>query len=272
MGLNVKKLVSGSMICLSVGLVACQKQESPKVVAEADKTSPVSASEQPKQEQILPAIWAKPYRMDIPQQEICHPETQDEVAACTIYDLQSIKSNVDWIAQYYADAIKSDYAQAFEIAQSQGPVVDNKYYEGTSVAFINQRYNLVTFTRFTNAYSGGAHNIFHSQYDVFDLKSKKKLTLDDVLKPNAKAKVLALLKEQNADKLKEYGTDLNELTVSSNFYFGEYGLVFVYGLYEIAPFASGMPELYLSHDTFKDVLKSEYVPELPDMSLSQEFS
>lgn len=271
------RYVFSGLLIFSVAILGCQKKEEPAPVQQATEqaqhTTEVNANKVA--DEVIPAVWAKPYHMQVSNKEICHPESADEVAACTRYDLQSIKTNIDWINDYYDKDIQKNYSKAFgpkSTVQLEGEAGDNKYYEGVMVSFVGQRYNLVTFARFYNAYSGGAHNIFHTQYDTFDLASKRILTLNDILKPNAKAKVLALLKAQNATNLQEYGTDLDELTLSENFYFAENGLVFVYSLYEIAPFVMGMPELSVYYEDLKELIKSQYLPDQPDTTLSREFS
>lgn len=266
-----------SMIILSALMIGCQKKEEtaqPQQPTEPAQTK-VEAKQDNVKDEVIPAVWAKPYRMQVSNKEVCHPESADEAAACTRYDLQSIKTNIDWINDYYDKDIQKNYSKAFDTKSNvklEGEAADNKYYEGVMVSFVAQRYQLVTFAQFYNAYSGGAHNIYHTQYHTFDLASKRIITLNDILKPNAKAKILALLKAQNASNLQEYGTDLDELKLSENFYFGDYGLVFVYSLYEIAPFVVGMPELSVSYEELKDLVKEQYLPVQPDTSLSREFS
>lgn len=273
-----KKLLCLSLFTLSLGLVACDTKKAPTETA--NPVPAQSAEEKPikedKQQEIIAAVWVKPYKMDVVNNELCYPETEDEEASCTIYDVQSIKTNLDWLEKYYDDHLHSLYNEsAFGKKNDfrlEGEAADRKFYEGSFIRFESQRYNLLTLSQFHNSYSGGAHNIYNTQYDVFDLKTKKKLSLNDVLTPSAKAKVLALIKAQNQESLEEYHTDLATLELTNNFYFGPEGLVFVYAPYEIAAFVYGTVELYVSYDSLSGLLKSEYFPDLPDYSLSADFS
>ncbi|MCH4246327.1 MAG: RsiV family protein [Acinetobacter populi] len=259
------------------GLTACAPKKSPVNDSGQDTNTKSEVIPQPEQlpakqqSDDIPAVWAKSYRVS--QQELCEAATEDREAACTTYDIQSIKTNVDWINQYYHAQLQDSalgIATEKNVDKSQGEF--RQYYDGSMVSFVGQRYQLVTFSRFHNVYLGGAHNVFSVQYDVFDLKVRKKLALNDVLHKNSQSKILALLKQNNAHELKEYGTDLDSLKLSENFYFAENGLVFVYALYEIAPFVYGMPELHVPYEDLKELLKTEYMPSLPDMTLSENFS
>ena len=272
-----KNILLVAILSTSFGLVACDsKKNVPETQTSQSNTTTVDQKTDDVKEIVIPAVSSKSYKMELVNKEICYPNTDDEIGGCTLYDLQSVKTNIDWINQYYNDHLRDLYSEnAFgkkSTFKLEGEDADRKLYEGSLVSFENQQYNLVTFSQFHNSYSGGAHNMFNTQYDVFDLNIKKKLTLDDILKPNAKAKVLALLKEQNQEDLKEYNTDLNELYLTENFYFGSNGLVFVYAPYQIAAFVYGMPELTVSYRNLEGLIKSEYIPDSPDFSLSEEFS
>lgn len=274
-----KNILMGCMVAISVSLIACERaKETPETTPQEvqSKINKTDKNQVEPKTQELPAVWAKSYSMDVVNAEICQNETEEEIAACTLYDVQSIKTNVDWINQYYDNELKKLYADTAFGKKSnvklEGEGEDRKYYEGSIISFEGQNYNLVTFSLFNNSYSGGAHNNFNTEYTVFDLTNKKKLTLNDVLKPVAKAKVLELLKSNNQSDLTEYQTDLAALELSENFYFGQSGLVFVYAPYEIAPWVFGMPELSVPYSELKDLIKPEYMPNQPDYRISQEFS
>lgn len=274
------RVLVSSILAISLGLVACERsKEAPAATPPQDTSSKINQDKEKdskNSQQELSAVWAKSYVMDTVNSEICHPESEEEIAACTIYDVQSIKTNVDWINQYYDQQLKKLYAESAFGKKStlklEGADADRKYYEGSNVSFEGQRYNLVTFSMLHNSYSGGAHNNYNTEYDVFDLNLKKKLRLNDVLKPVAKAKILALMKEYNQEDLTEYQTDLATLELSENFYFNSNGIVFVYAPYEIAAWVFGMPELSVPYDELKELLKPEYLPNRPDHRLSHEFS
>lgn len=275
-----KHLLISTLLISTLGLVACDRVKTETKNADANvqsNTETASVEKKPKNNEVdIPAVWSKSYKMELVNEEICQPETDDNIANCIIYDVQSVKTNLDWVNQYYDKTLKESYADTAFGPKSdvrlEGEESDRKYYEGSLVNYEGQKYNLVTFSLFNNSYTGGAHNNFNLVYDVFDIKTQKKLTLADVLKPVAKDKVLALLKKHNSTELEEYKTDLNTLTLTENFYFGDYGLVFVYSPYEIAPWVFGSPELTVPYDELRDLLKSEYYPDRPDYRISQEFS
>ena len=271
-----KHILLGSVVLGGLLLTACDRSATTAEDKNPANQTAESASNIPKNtETELPAVWAKPYKMNLVNPKICQPATLEDNAGCTIYDIQSIKTNIPWINQYYDVNLKKMYKDAFGIKQNVEipPSEDNyQYYVGAMVSLKSQRYNLVTFSQFDNSYSGGAHNQYNVNYDMLDLKTQKRISLNDILLPNSKGKLIALAKQYNANELQEYGTDLAELQVSENFYLAENGLMLVYSPYEIAPWVFGMPELFIPYDELKGLIKDEYIPEQPDDSLSREFS
>ena len=271
-----KQILISSLLLSGLVLVGCDRTAPEAASKTTTDKSSISETTTPSNTVAeLPAVWAKPYKMDVVNKKICSLASQEDNAGCTIYDIQSIKTNLDWINQYYDNELKKQYQEAFA-AKNEVTLPDSEdnyeYYVGSMVRFKGQLYNLVTFSQFDNSYSGGAHNHYNVTYATFDLKTKKKLGLNDIIQANAKDRILALIKKYNASELKEYGTDLTELQVSDNFYLAENGLMLVYSPYEIAPWVFGMPELFVPYDELKDLIKSEYLPEQPDTTLSREFS
>ncbi len=112
-------------------------------------------------------------------------------------------------------------------------------------------------------YMGGAHGMGVVLYQVLDAKTQKMLTLDDILLKNKKEKLTKLVKAEFNKFLKERDTDPKadyvEFAMTDNFTFTKDGLKFLYQPYEITPYAMGMPELTISYDKLKGVIKSEYI-------------
>lgn len=96
-------------------------------------------------------------------------------------------------------------------------------------------------------FTGGAHGIPSSDYAVFDRHTGRRLDLDDLVTPDARAPLTAQIKAalRNQQRLppevplSEAGFWENNIQPGQNFYLDTRGLWFCYEVYEIAPYAAG---------------------------------
>ncbi len=115
-------------------------------------------------------------------------------------------------------------------------------------------------------YFGGAHGIGFAFYQVLDSDIKKAVSLDDILLKAKKAE-LSKLVEAEFEKwlVDEQGTtpeehkEYWEFSLTDNVTFSDKGLSFLYQPYEIAPYASGMPEMTVSYDKLDGIIKAKYL-------------
>lgn len=250
-GLVISSLLSAMLI-----VTGCQE----KPASKAEQTNSATSAQ-------IPLIQAKIERVQTPKKQFCDED------GCTQYDLQTVKSNVPWIDEYFLNRIKKDVPSAFEKDQtntsSQDEVkVSSKGLNQSTiyVRFISQQNNLATFVIQTYNYqAGAAHGMYHNEYVTFDLTTHKRLALTDILKPNVEAKVADQLYDANSNWLIQKDITRDKLQLSDNYYYGVNGIVFVYPLYELASYAEGMPELRLPYQTAKDLIKPEYLPSLPQV-------
>lgn len=114
----------------------------------------------------------------------------------------------------------------------------------------------------TYSYTGGAHPNYFASLMNFDVKTGKKLSLEDFIKDKA---TLTKIAESAFRKEKEMGTteNLNEagyfwdetFGLPENIGLGEEGLKLYYNPYEIAPYALGVTEFVIPYEQLTDVLK-----------------
>ena len=112
------------------------------------------------------------------------------------------------------------------------------------------------------SFEGGAHGSYGTSLASYDLTAKKQLKLDDVFKPNAQ-KVLsaalekALRKKYNLNPKEPLNQLLfdNSIAPNENFAVTRKGILFNYTPYEIAAYAVGEIQLYVSFDELKGILK-----------------
>lgn len=228
-----------------------------------NEVAPETAKTQQHNENTISAINAKVVPVQLSKAEACDSE------GCVQYDIQTVQTNLKWIDDYFIDRIK----KADPIAFSKEPNQKINIVEGaepnlsqssTYVRFVGQQYNWATFAIQTYNYSAGAaHGMYHQEFVNFDLKTKKRLALSDILIKDTEQKVLDLLYESNSMWLDEHNIERDKLKLSDNFYYGVNGMVFVYPLYELASYAEGMTELILPYNSLNQWVKPEYLPNLP---------
>ena len=239
-------------------LTACHPRNEP--VEGSEKT----ASPAPAKAESIPLIHSKTVAMKLEKPEACDTE------GCTRYSIQTVQTNVTWIDQYFADRLKKADPTAFSTSPNEKVDLSPDTHAGLSqsaaaVRYISQRENMAAFALESYTYSAGAaHGMSHVEYVNFDLKAKKRLSLQDILMSGAEKKVLDALYDSNQNWLANHDISREKLQLSDNFYYGASGIVFVYPLYELASYAEGMSELKLPYSAVKGLFKPQYLPNLPN--------
>lgn len=108
------------------------------------------------------------------------------------------------------------------------------------------------------AYMGGAHGLYSTRFIPVDIRTGQEIKLDDVLLPSGKAKLNKLLARQIRwqaklkpnEPLTEAGLFENKIEANDNFFVTATGIGFNYTPYEIAPYAAGELQYFIS---FKDL-------------------
>ncbi|MFW1955278.1 RsiV family protein [Acinetobacter guillouiae] len=263
MKVNFKSgLIFLSLLSSMLMVSACQEKPAPQAEQAATAT----------QHAQIPLIQARVERVNVVKKQFCDED------GCTQYDLQTVKSNVPWLDEYFLNRIKKDVPGAFEKDQNHAQAESEAQsspkglnQNSIYVRFISQQNNLATFVIQTYTYAAGAaHGMYHNEYVTFDLTTQKRLALTDILKPNVEAKVAEQLYDANANWLIQKDITRDKLQLSDNYYYGVNGLVFVYPLYELTSYAEGMPELKLPYQVAKDLIKAEYLPSLPQVEATVE--
>lgn len=115
-------------------------------------------------------------------------------------------------------------------------------------------------------YTGGAHGSAIQRYLNLDRRSQKVLRLDDILLPNQKDTLKALVYQRFVAWVKsnEMGSDMAEyekmwpFQLSEEWTLNDKGLVLVYGQYEIGPYVVGMPEFEVAYSELAGIVKPDY--------------
>ena len=105
--------------------------------------------------------------------------------------------------------------------------------------------------------------MYFKEYVNFDLAQEKRISIEDILKPNQEKKLLAMLYKTHRDLLKKHQIKAENLRLSDNFYYQKQAIVFVYPIEELNLKQKGMAELELPYRDAKALIKAEYFPTLP---------
>lgn len=171
--------------------------------------------------------------------------------------------------------LDDDYGEILEMAREHYDSLegdDRTYFmnytvsEGVAVSRIDDR--VVSFCESYYEYTGGAHGYYGFDGAAFDVKSGKKLQLEDILS-DAEGfydKAVSYIIEELE---KNYGEGLfpeyKEIVETDTFggtpvcwYLDDTGIVIEYGLYTVAPYVTGAPDVTLPYDEFAAYIKEEY--------------
>lgn len=113
-------------------------------------------------------------------------------------------------------------------------------------------------------YTGGAHGLPVSRFEVIDLNSGSQFRLDDLFRPEYKNDLRDII---NAELRKMHGIDRNaslkeagffdhNVEPTENFYINKDGIGFYYNRYEIAPFAMGSTDVFIPFSKLQVILSS----------------
>ena len=133
---------------------------------------------------------------------------------------------------------------------------------------LNAEKPLATVVLNSSSYLGGAHGASSQQYYNFDLQSKKRIQLDDILLPQQKTALQSkayeafkvwVMNAKLANSIEEY-EQIWKFKLSDNYYLAKDGLVLQYAEYEIGPYVVGLPRLTIPYDQLKGILRTQYFP------------
>lgn len=171
--------------------------------------------------------------------------------------------------------LADNYDDSLEMAGEQYAMTEEKEYftgysEGEDVAVYRLDDLVASLCGMYYGYEGGAHGYYGYNGATFDVKSGKKLELEDILSDaegfydEAVSYIIKELEENyKEDLFPEYKETVETNTFSESstvcWYLNNTGIVIVYGLYEVTPYAAGVPEVILPYNEFAAYIKEEYM-------------
>lgn len=170
------------------------------------------------------------------------------------------------IAKEYVDGYKSEVDSSL-VGLDSGP--DDEHY------FLNRSYttigniiynenNFIVYSYYNYDYTGGAHGNYGTSFMCYDVLQKKELKLTDILRVDSTTLSSLLEKKYRKDYDLSASTPIserlfvNKIPVSENFYFTTTGIGFTYIPYEIASYADGQINLWISFSDLKLLLNPDF--------------
>jgi hypothetical protein len=134
--------------------------------------------------------------------------------------------------------------------------------QSTSMEVVSNTDGLLSLGFTYYGYSGGAHGSHGTKLITYDVKNKKRMTLNDVFKPNYQKTLNAAVMRVAR---RYFGVKPNESLESSalvstveandNYAISRKGILFNYEPYEIASYAQGEIQLFVPFEEVKGILK-----------------
>ncbi|QIG90841.1 DUF3298 and DUF4163 domain-containing protein [Chryseobacterium sp. POL2] len=191
------------------------------------------------------------------------PGIEDKSLFDSIYNPTGLKAK-----DFSQDALKltleqdrTDFYKGFDNADYE-PSSRQTWDNTSNMTVFSNQSDVLTLRYTTSGYTGGAHGFYNEIYKVFDLKNKKSINLEDVVKnPKDKAWEKLLMDSFIKNDKDDQKAMLLEKTIplNHNFYFGNNSITFVYNQYEITAYAAGLVYISLQYDDIKDYLKPEFL-------------
>lgn len=158
------------------------------------------------------------------------------------------KAASDRMHSYFVDS-RTDYRDFM-------PERSQKWDQHSAMKVHANYHGLLTVQYTGYGYTGGAHGYAYENYRTADIIQQKNIKLEDIVDVEAVPWNQLLLAHLGSRKgeLFEPAT----LTYTQNFFFDQDSLTFVYGQYEIAPYASGIIQIALPLSRISGALKPEF--------------
>jgi len=163
-------------------------------------------------------------------------ENLQNISQLFIVNYQSLEQELN------PDSIEIGSSYNWEIIKNNKIVYHGKQY----ISFMNEQY----------AFTGGAHGNTMRDYYTYDLKNQKLLTSGAIFISDSCSAIIELQKRS----LTKAGIDLGNLWDDGfkcdNFYLLNKGIVFHYNQYEIASYAAGPMDVFVSFKEIQPYLKN----------------
>ncbi len=198
-----------------------------------------------------------------------HPVLNDSIRTMllAIYPFERTDSSATLSLEEQTEEFMDQYKKFKKEPYSQG----RKYELISSTKILEELANLFTLQLDAYTYSGGAHGASFRRFINYDIKNKKVILLNDILKNNYQDSLVNVaevifkknegLKPEQALSPNAYFFENNQFGLANSYVFTSQGILFLYNEYEIKPYAAGRTELLVPYNKIKSMLKPGAVVE-----------
>jgi Protein of unknown function (DUF3298)/Deacetylase PdaC len=159
----------------------------------------------------------------------------------------------------------SAFAKEWDSADSTQSVSMYMQDESSKMDVFYADNKLLTLGFMQYSYTGGAHGNYGTTVRSYNLETKKRLELADILKPNYQKKLASALTKSAKRKFGLRPTDNLEgvlfvkiVEPNNNFGLTPKGIFFSYVPYEIASYAQGELQIFVPFAEIRDLIKQDY--------------
>lgn len=253
----------------------------PEKTVQAENTPQNQANQAQLQDKTL--LPPPPDELEITSQEYQQNYCFDKKAPnrCSSIKLVRLQvANLAWLSAFLDKEIEwdstKDESQVLENIKKStlnGGSEENAYTveQNTALSFLGKANHLAVFQKEQYLYyEHAAHGLNTIYFIVLDLKTGKKVPLEQILMNKQSINALNQLQQQAFIQLlkQEYALSDEEIagfnqtfpfTTSTNWRLSQNGFVFAYNPYEVAPYAYGNIELFIDKESLKGIVKDEYL-------------
>ena len=161
------------------------------------------------------------------------------------------------------DSLKNNYfRETKESLTDFMPGFAQEWTQNSSMKVFSHKDDILTLTYLSDGYTGGAHGYYNEMYRVFDLKSGRQITLNDVIS-NQDAQVwsrilMTQFLQEDLDRGQAEMLLVKDIPLNNNFYFDNANLYFLYNQYEIAAYAAGPVLIKVPFSEIKPFLQPKF--------------
>jgi hypothetical protein len=126
--------------------------------------------------------------------------------------------------------------------------------------------NLLCLSEYAYSFTGGAHGNYDTNFYAYDIRNRRRLHLDDVIKLEDSVSLSIVLEQKVRREFNIKPTDKlssvlfeDSISANDNFFVTEKGIGFTYHPYEIAAYVYGETTLFIPFSEIKSLLKEDFL-------------
>lgn len=249
------------ILAAAVWLVSCNKTETQNTASDSDQTALQKDSNSLQTDSIKVAdslVLSKTLTVDFKQKVLLFSGLDKQVLDSLYKD--EIKPQEDYSKANIEAALNENMTKYFnenkENVKDYMPDFKQTWDRFSEMKVFSNENDFLTIKFTGYGFSGGAHGYAYENYKIADLKNQKKIQLEDIVEVSKVDWNDVLLKQTDSDKFMIF--EPGKLSYNQNFYFDSQGITFVYGQYEIAPYAAGIIPIHIPYSKIMKALKPDF--------------